>query len=354
MTPEPIMGGPPVPGPGPRVAGGMRSRSRRAVRILIQALLTIGVTWAIVSRVGVTLEDAFALDQGVPDFQVGWMALSVAVLLAGFLFAARLWGWMAAELGARDPGTWGSARVVLTANLGRYLPGKVWQVAGLALLSRRAGVPASTGTAAGILVQGFQLAATVVWAVPVLIGARAGEEVGATGPIAAVLLLAVVALTSVPAITRSGIRLLFRLARRDPGGAPRLPASFGARWLGWHLVLWAVYGAAFLMFLRGLGFHPPALEAVAAFAAAYLLGYLAVFAPAGIGVRESVLMALLLPVLGVGAAAVAILARVWMTAAELVPAGVLAGWELLRAPDGSGIDPESTEARAKGRGGGDG
>ncbi len=47
----------------------------------------------------------------------------------------------------------------------------------------------------------------------------------------------------------------------------------------------------------------PPLEALAAYPAAYVLGYVAIFAPAGIGIREGFLIAFLDPILGAGAAA---------------------------------------------------
>ena len=51
------------------------------------------------------------------------------------------------------------------------------------------------------------------------------------------------------------------------------------------------------------------------------------FAPAGAGVREVVLVALLSPVLGVGAAtAVALVSRVLTTAGDLLAAGLAAGY----------------------------
>jgi hypothetical protein len=58
-----------------------------------------------------------------------------------------------------------------------------------------------------------------------------------------------------------------------------------------------------------------------AFAAAYVLGYLALFAPAGLGVREGFLVAFLTPTLGAGGAALAaVTSRVWTTVVEVIPA----------------------------------
>jgi hypothetical protein len=83
-----------------------------------------------------------------------------------------------------------------------------------------------------------------------------------------------------------------------------------------------------------------------AFAAAYVAGYVAVFAPAGLGIREVSLVAFLAPVLAPEpAAALAVVARLWTTGVELLPAALLALWHLKRdpftgAPAGEGGSPE--------------
>lgn len=68
--------------------------------------------------------------------------------------------------------------------------------------------------------------------------------------------------------------------------------------------IWLLYGASHVM--AGLGFHvlllellpgaaPPVLHSIALLAAANVLGILAVFAPAGLGVREVILVVGLTP-----------------------------------------------------------
>lgn len=317
------------------------------IRVTLQLALTLGVTFLLVDRLGVSARDVLSLDRALPHPRIVPLACSVPILLGAFFVAARYWGLMSGELGGPDPGGKASFRIVMVANLGRYLPGKLWPLAGLAIMSRREGIPASTGTTAGLLVQGFSLAGAAVVAVPALwlgfgggVGANgpAGPDgvpsatagAGTAGLVAMGVLLLLVILASVPAVTSTGLRLVFRLARRDPEDAPRPGATFGPRWLVLHILLWVLYGVAFALFLHGLGFDIPVGEAVPAFTAAYLLGYVALFAPAGIGIREGVLIAFLQPWLGGAAPAVAVLARVWMTVVELVPAGVLAVRELLR------------------------
>jgi uncharacterized membrane protein YbhN (UPF0104 family) len=56
------------------------------------------------------------------------------------------------------------------------------------------------------------------------------------------------------------------------------------------------------------------------FVVAYLIGYLAIFAPGGIGARELVLTGVLSPFIGPIAAGVAVAARLWNLLAEALAA----------------------------------
>ena len=80
-----------------------------------------------------------------------------------------------------------------------------------------------------------------------------------------------------------------------------------------------------------------ALLAIGGFALAWSIGFVAVFAPAGAGVREVLLVALLSPVLGVGAAtAVALVSRVLTTVGDLLAAGLAVGYVRGGAPPNHG------------------
>jgi uncharacterized membrane protein YbhN (UPF0104 family) len=94
--------------------------------------------------------------------------------------------------------------------------------------------------------------------------------------------------------------------------------------MGLYALGWILQGLAFWTLVRGLGWDITLLEGVPAYAGAYVAGYVALFAPAGLGVRESMLVLFLGPMLGAGAAVAALVARLWTTFVELVPALVLA------------------------------
>jgi len=165
-----------------------------------------------------------------------------------------------------------------------------------------------------------------------VIGGLDGGREGAWIALGALVLFVI--LVSIPRVLGAGLRLVFRLAGLDAGQVPGTTATFGVRWVVLHTLVWLAYGLAFALFVRGLGLEQATLSLAAAFSAAYLLGYLAFFAPAGIGVREGVLIALIRPSLGAAAVGVAVLARLWMTLVELVPAGAFALWTIFRRKGG--------------------
>jgi hypothetical protein len=87
-----------------------------------------------------------------------------------------------------------------------------------------------------------------------------------------------------------------------------------------NAVAWMGYGVALWLLARGLLPHAGLglLPATAVFTASYLAGFLALFAPGGIGVREGVFILMLQGPIGIGAAtALAIASRLLLTVTEL-------------------------------------
>jgi len=301
---------------------------RRGGRYLLQLGLTVGVTWFILARLGITLDEVRGLEREEwrPDLLP--LLLSSLVLLGGYLMSALLWGRMVRELGGpRIPPGRGAA-VYLTANLGRYLPGKVWQLAGLAMLARREGVSPGVATVAAVLGQVVALGgAALVGAVAFAASEERLRWVGG-GMLAAVVVLLLLA--SVPPLYRAAVGRAFRLARKEAPASLLSDRIFGIRWMALYTLNWGLYAASFWGLAVSLRLELTPWEAGPAFAAAYVLGYLAIFAPAGLGVREGFLVALLQPAVGTGAVALAVVSRLWTTVVEIVPAGVVAVAEWVR------------------------
>ena len=142
---------------------------------LLQLGLTVAVTWFIFDRVGVDLAVLGRLNAGEWRPRPALFLASCSVLVIGYVWSASLWGRLVRDLGGPRLPVWTSVRVFMVANLGRYVPGKVWQIAGLAYLAKREGVQASVATGAAILGQGISLLGATLIGIGALFGPSQAE-----------------------------------------------------------------------------------------------------------------------------------------------------------------------------------
>lgn len=274
------------------------------------------VTWFIASRAGLTASRLRGVEISTWDVQWTLFGASCLLLLFGYFGTGLLWGHIVRGLGGPTLPRSESVRLFMVANLGRYVPGKVWQIAGLVALSRREGIPASTATAAAVLGQGIGLASATIIGLTSLWGIA---DEATWRWILPTVLLGGTLLGLAPPVFHALVGTWFRLAKTEPP-QDLIPAR-AAGWFALGLANWATYAVAFWLLVEGLGLDAALLPSASAFAAAYVLGYVVVFAPAGLGVREGFLVALMAPQVGAGpAGAVAVIARLWATIIEVVPA----------------------------------
>ena len=246
-----------------------------------------------------------------------WLLGSLA--LVWLSYALLVEAWRRVVVAMRQQLAWlPAARICMLANLGKYLPGKVWSIAGAAFLAQEAGVAPAVAVAAAILLQALALASGVVLVAVVAPSAFAGVGswlVSATVIAGAVALAGVAALSWPPALRR-----LQRLLPRSVPELPAVPVGAMAAAFAANLVAWAAYGLAFQWLARGLT-ADAALhwgQAAAVFTLSYLVGLVAVFAPGGVGPRESVFVLVLQGPLGLKlAVALAVASRVLLTITEL-------------------------------------
>jgi hypothetical protein len=314
--------------------------------------LTVGVTWLILDRVGLGLSELGAQLAGVetslwlPDPVL--LAAASLLLLGGYFVSAALWGLVVRDLGGPRLPLGEAVRIFMIANLGRYVPGKIWQIAGLAVLARGRGVPAGTSTTAAVLGHGISLLAAAAVGMGALLAGPASYR--RWGLVGAAVVLAVVALLAIPGVFQ---RLAKRWLRLTGTEAPAdLGVRHGLRWLVLFVLNWVLYGLSFWVLVRSLGSAGALLPVASAFAAAYVLGYVMIFAPAGLGPREGFLIVFLTPHMGAGpSGVVAIVARLWTTLVELVPAAAFWLARMRRTPaNGAGASagphPPSTPGGA--------
>lgn len=249
------------------------------------------------------------------------IALSGAVFLVAHGILVQTWRSVLGCWEARLP-FWTAARIWSVSNLGRYLPGKIWQIGAMGAMARDVGISPIAASGSAILGTLVNLVAGFVVA---LVGGRALLERSSNGhgTMAVVFVaLAAAALLSAPAVLPRIAPVVGRLSGRPV--TARLPVRAVVYALVGNVLAWLIYGAAFRLFMTGLlGETAGGYAAyLAAYTISYLVGYLALFAPAGIGAREGA-MVTVLAYAGLAtrpeAALVALASRVWLTLLEVVP-----------------------------------
>lgn len=260
---------------------------------------------------------------------VGWALLGIAGLELAFLMQVAAWRYLLGRLGGRLSYR-RALRAWFVSNLVRYIPGNVWQFLSMAELAADDGVPrlATFSTTALLQVLGMGSGGVLAAVYYGLTGS--GVLLGTLRY--GLLLLPLGLLLSHPRFLERGMNVLLRLVRRPPIRVTLTwPQVLGM--LALYAIIWGVMGVAFAALVRA--FIPiPASQVVplmAAWAAAYVIGYLSLLTPSGLGVRESALVLLLGPHLPVPLPAViAMAARLWMITAEMLAVAAIQGLTLVR------------------------
>ncbi len=215
------------------------------------------------------------------------------------------------------------------ARVGKYLPGKFASVLGTLWLFRRRGVPASVGASVIFLRQGLSLAVGLIAAVPLTLWQPVRHRLPLAWVWCVVLLAAGGVMLHPRVFFALGNFLLARLRLSPLRGRP----GFGSYASSLAAIMGnAVMGGVGLWLLtRSVTAVPPAWVPafVSCAALANVAGFLAVFAPGGLGVREGVLLIVLGGIIAPGDAAVVVVgSRLMLVTMEAVMAG--AGLAILR------------------------
>lgn len=267
-----------------------------------------------------------------------WAALAAALLsAAGGVALVVAWRALLDRHGG-GPLPFGRAFVLHAGTqVAKYIPGNIFQYAGRHLQGRREGIPhgalvlSALGEAAGLgCVAGATVCAGAAWAGE--LSAPAGTAGGAA------------CLLAYPFVQRAlawGGRRGSAAGVAAPGPMAGADLSALAGHLGFFLCATAAFTTSALPWGGAQGAHPGALAA--ACAAAWLAGFLTPGAPAGLGVREAVLVVALEGSLGrTGALGAAALYRLATTLGD----GLLYGASLALRPRVPPVTPPPPPPRS--------
>ena len=289
-------------------------RFKRVIRILA-LLVALGFMAALVSS------QWQALQSFQWEFRPAWLVPSFALLALAWLLELSTWRFVLAGLGGRL--RWSrAAQTWFLSTIVRYIPGNIWQFLGMAELAADDGV-SRVATFASIGVH--QVLATLVGIVLAAVYFAAAGQGALLEAVRPLLWLApLLLILCSPPILRHSLNWLLRLLKRPPVDVTLTWGQVGLALLGYAGV-WLLMGSGFALLAASITPITSAQVAalVATWAAAYVVGYLSMLTPSGLGVREGVMILLLAPLFPAPIPTVlALAARLWMVAGELVGAGI--------------------------------
>lgn len=214
-----------------------------------------------------------------------WLTAFAAVVVA-MAAAGRSWATLFEGAGSVRS----LAHGLYVAHFGKHIPGGIWQVIGQIGLAVGPGVNAAKAATAF----------PVMVVVQVVAGLSAGALLAFFPGVAPtwVRVIAVGGLATLPLLRREWMTALAARIRkwRRIEGADHLPSQAAIlRCYGWTLGTFLFSGLGFALLLRPLA-DAALIPAIGAFGLAWVVGFVAVPFPSGIGVREGALVAVLGPV----------------------------------------------------------
>jgi uncharacterized membrane protein YbhN (UPF0104 family) len=297
----------------------MRGKLRRAWPF-IKALLWLCILFFIGRQ--------FARDLQRPELwqrpvHLGWLLASALLYLLGLSFSAVYWQRLLVHLGARPP-LGASLRAYFIGHLGKYMPGKAWAVflrtslvsghgVSMGLAALTAFYEVLTTMAAGVLVAAvlFTLLGADAGAglnadtLRSLLGMTQSVDVGLQRSVVVLLSALLLVALSVPLHPAMFNLLAHRMSlpfrERDAERLPAIRFRYLLEGLFLTSVGWLLLGASFAATLRGiLGDGWPWLDVRTArlpaiMGLSYVIGFVVLIAPGGLGVREFLLTLLLTP-----------------------------------------------------------
>lgn len=293
------------------------------LRIAVALVILAAVGWAVARNWTAVSADLARVDPSA-------LVAALVLALVGPVLTMLGWRVLMADLGSPlhvAP----SAGIFFVGQLGKYLPGSVWSVLAQAEMGARLDVPRRRSGVVGLVSIGLGVLTGLLVGLPALSLLLGSSRSGNAWWLLLALPLVVVACW--PRALNLLVAIGLRLLRREPlehelsGRAVLVTVLlFVASWLAFGLQTWILARS-----VGGtVGTGSLALATLSGYALAATIGQLAVIAPAGVGVRESLLVFLLGSSMSSSAAlAVVLLSRFAVTLGDVLLAG--GGWVYARS-----------------------
>lgn len=244
--------------------------------------------------------------------QIPWNGTSASLALAAlclyiatYASSARSWQ-IGLHLSEAKASFFDCLWITSISQIGKYAPGNVGQHIGRIVLARQNGIEARQSIGgiaidALLLIVSALLCSMTAFHIFLAAIAQYSSAIIRTATVAILLLLLLLALLLLVRSVRAKVLLFF--ARNYGQLTGKMIASASARIIALHALSFIFGALALWCVLQMMGSHPMTASLVGIYATAWLIGFLVPGAPAGLGIREALLLTGLGILYGAGSAA---------------------------------------------------
>ena len=296
----------------------MRRRGFRLLLVLIATLL------ALTPLIITLYQEWEAVRQSFIQIKWTWYLLAQSLLIP-IMFILSIVPWVSLRTLLAPLPILRSSASYFVSQIAKYFPGGIWAIPGRMVIYEVQGVHRTIAVVSVLReTTAFYLGAASLAIIGFLLGnPEAGEirfllSLGLLGSVIIILLTHTPWVWSfLDRLRVSGVSRLENYRSLSEGGTRLdwLPKTFLI-----SFAFWILLGLPFSLLIQAVAVKPPNLtwfEAGSIFAAAWCIGFVVIFVPAGIGVRESVLVYMLNQSLPLNEALnIALIARLWWILAE--------------------------------------
>jgi uncharacterized membrane protein YbhN (UPF0104 family) len=256
------------------------------------------------------------------QFNYYLLILSFVLQILALFWLVKIWERMLRHTGS-SVSYFKLFKVWFVTNLGKYLPGKVWQFLGMIYMLEKEGVPKKNSFSTGVLAQSFSVISGLFISI-IFMGAGLYSQFFSRYPglvwAGVVFSLALLGLLCYPKVLEKILNLGLEILKKEKIRLDITGKDVIIYFLSYSLS-WLLFGLAFLIFVKSMAqasfdMYP---TLTGAFAFSLNIGFLAIFVPGGIGVREGILVFLLTPFFPLPVSTlISLLSRLWITMGELL------------------------------------
>lgn len=244
-----------------------------------------------------------------------FLILSFLLLIPVFFLDAFGWYLILRAIGHKPP-LLPSVRVWMVSSITRYLPGGIWAYASRATMSRELGIDLKTALISLYIETILLIASSFIIGLPALLS---------VSNLSGKIWVPVIAIFILGLLLHPRIFSVFKFLPGDLGqklgSLTLLSHQHTFALYLYYIFFWILFCLVFLFFV--LAIYPLSSDnwiiAGSSIAFGFLLGFIIIFVPGGIGIRESAIYFLLLPIIpSLPCLIISIGSRIWVITAEII------------------------------------